>query len=285
MTRQGLSDLVVANEFLEDHKALDELYQRDGCLFFRDTLDHTEIRKVADGFISEFVRQGAVAAGPAIDWSSLNPGTIDVESLQGAVPYEAFWSSPTTRQLMETIFSEDVHVFKSTQLRWLQPGSKNVTPAHQDVFYFRPDDVPDVFRTFWVPVVDMDGGVGGLKVAPGSHNRGILDHATTSGVISEANRTGMLPQAKNKVTRVSIVDLGQIDQWAATEYHVGDVVVFNAYLVHAGLPNNSRNRIRISIDTRVQPASAPITAPTLLTTLQVRQNALTGKGWVPRRHR
>ena len=48
-------------------------------------------------------------------------------------------------------------------------------------------------------------------------------------------------------------------RWLVTDYSAGDVVVHNAYMVHASLNNTNRaGRIRLSTDIRYQLASVPI---------------------------
>ena len=45
--------------------------------------------------------------------------------------------------------------------------------------------------------------------------------------------------------------------WATTTFSVGDLIIFNMFLMHASLVNTS-NKIRITADTRYQLASEPI---------------------------
>jgi ectoine hydroxylase-related dioxygenase (phytanoyl-CoA dioxygenase family) len=45
-------------------------------------------------------------------------------------------------------------------------------------------------------------------------------------------------------------------RWLTTSYETGDVLVFSVFTVHASLENRS-DRIRLSADTRYQPANQP----------------------------
>jgi hypothetical protein len=45
-------------------------------------------------------------------------------------------------------------------------------------------------------------------------------------------------------------------RWLTTDYRAGDVLIFSIFTVHASLDNRT-NRIRLSSDSRYQPASAP----------------------------
>lgn len=44
--------------------------------------------------------------------------------------------------------------------------------------------------------------------------------------------------------------------WLTSEYAAGDVLIFSVYTVHASLDNTS-NTVRLSADSRYQPASQP----------------------------
>jgi hypothetical protein len=55
------------------------------------------------------------------------------------------------------------------------------------------------------------------------------------------------------------VSLDEIDPpWLTTDYHPGDVLFFHNLTLHWALPNTS-DRVRLSIDTRAQPATTPRT--------------------------
>jgi hypothetical protein len=48
-------------------------------------------------------------------------------------------------------------------------------------------------------------------------------------------------------------------RWLTTDFQAGDMLVFGMWTLHCSLDNNSpRNRLRITIDTRYQPADEPV---------------------------
>jgi ectoine hydroxylase-related dioxygenase (phytanoyl-CoA dioxygenase family) len=49
-------------------------------------------------------------------------------------------------------------------------------------------------------------------------------------------------------------------RWLTTEYEAGDLLTFTMHTVHASLDNQTSDRIRISSDSRYQPASLPADA-------------------------
>ncbi len=150
-------------------------------------------------------------------------------------------------------------MFKNVNIRYALPdNSAYVTPAHQDSFFIRGTDS---FRTLWIPLVDIDQTMGGLALASGSHKHGLRDHVEQEGVYSYVF----------KGRRQKGIDLDDIHEpWLTTTYHPGDVLIFHNLTQHWGLPNQS-DRIRLSIDTRAQPAREPRTFQLELSILELRR--------------
>ena len=88
-----------------------------------------------------------------------------------------------------------------------------------------------------MPIRDVDRDSGSFAVAPGTHHRGSLHDTSLQG---------------NAIPRDAIPD----DAWRSADFRVGDVLIFNYLTAHTALPNPS-NEIRMSLDVRAIPASAP----------------------------
>jgi ectoine hydroxylase-related dioxygenase (phytanoyl-CoA dioxygenase family) len=119
------------------------------------------------------------------------------------------------------------------------PGApEHTTPPHQDYFFLRENAYAASDRTWaaWIPLGDCPRAVGGLAVLPGSHRHGLLPHVAR-------DRRG--PQ----------VALPAGGCWASSPLRTGDVVLVGCFTVHRGLPNASRDRVRLSVDLRYQPAA------------------------------
>lgn len=82
----------------------------------------------------------------------------------------------------------------------------------------------------WFPMVDATEAIGALQVIPASHTTGLM----------QANTTGYAG---------SITDTLQEEDYIQTEYEVGDVLLFSAFLVHRSGNNVTRN-IRWSVQLR-----------------------------------
>jgi ectoine hydroxylase-related dioxygenase (phytanoyl-CoA dioxygenase family) len=110
------------------------------------------------------------------------------------------------------------------------------TPPHQDHWY--TGGTTNLW-TVWIPLTDTPLDLGPLAVLPGSHVSGLFPHAGHG-----AGRQG--------------VRLTDAEQFAAAPLAAGDAILFNCLTVHCAMPNATRNRVRLSVDYRYQPAREPI---------------------------
>jgi hypothetical protein len=113
------------------------------------------------------------------------------------------------------------------------------TPPHQD--FPHEQGTPDAY-TAWIPFGDVPRELGGLAVWPGSHQNGVVEHGFVPGVGG-----------------LGIRDEDMAPKWHASDYAIGDVVLFHSMTVHKALPNRTTDRLRISGDFRYQRASEPMT--------------------------
>ena len=130
---------------------------------------------------------------------------------------------------------------------------------------------------FWVPVTDTTHELGPMQFArrPSHAPRGALTRADLgcrncgeSGPRRQPGRPGpSVSQGRHgdRVDHVEFLRLADIDAYAAADYsrlvamsplRRGDVVLFDQYAYHRGLPNQTPNATRWSLDVRYQDATA-----------------------------
>jgi ectoine hydroxylase-related dioxygenase (phytanoyl-CoA dioxygenase family) len=97
-------------------------------------------------------------------------------------------------------------------------GEHSDIPWHQDAGYGPLEPASDV--TVWLPLVDSDERNGCLRVVPGSHRLGLLDHG---------------PAALNPLLREAHSDQRGI----ALPLAAGEAVAFSGLLLHGSGPNRS----------------------------------------------
>ena len=113
------------------------------------------------------------------------------------------------------------------------------TPMHNDIFFY--PGVTSVL-TAWIPLMDIDQSMGGLLLAAGTHKK---DLGADAYRLEMPSRTPYLPD--------SVAD----GVWLRTDFHPGDVLIFQGRIAHKALPNVS-NKVRLSVDCRYNPAGAPM---------------------------
>lgn len=114
-------------------------------------------------------------------------------------------------------------------------GSKHwKLDAHQD---WRTGQGSLDSTVIWFPMVDAGADIGALQVIPASHTDGLLE-ASTSGY-----QGGITVGLKE-------------DSFVQTEFQVGDVLIFSAFLVHQS-GNNITNNIRWSVQLRYNNLAEP----------------------------
>jgi 1-deoxypentalenic acid 11beta-hydroxylase len=259
MPAQSLGSFRVANDLLDRPDRLKALLAEEGYLFFRAGLDLDEVLSVKRDLVDALAKQGVVKPGATEPvWTGAGLDRIDDVALYSLSSYQEL-SEGSARRLAERVFGEPAFMFKNPNIRYSLPDhSQYVTPAHQDRFFIRGTTT---FCTLWIPLMHLDESMGGLVVAAGSHKRGLREHAEQEDVYSYVF----------KGRRQKGVRLAEIDEPGLTaEYQPGDALLFHNLTLHWALPNRS-DRIRLSIDTRAQPATAPRTFQLERTILELRQ--------------
>jgi hypothetical protein len=238
---------VDARPFLDDAFGLRAAAAEQGYLFFRRLLEPDTVlalRRLVLEICHDF---GLLAEGrPLLDGvpaAGVQLGAYDDRwvALQCRVvrlpAYHEVGMHPAILGVLEKLFEESVRPGRGSTCRLMSPGAAEfTTPPHQDCYYVRGSEA---LWTAWLPLGDCPRELGGLAVLPGSHRRGLLDHQGEG-----VGRQG--------------VAVAEDLVWAAGDYACGDVLLFHGLTLHRAADNVSRDRLRLSVDYRYQPASHPL---------------------------
>ncbi len=140
-------------------------------------------------------------------------------------------------------------------------GRGHGTPPHEDIVYMGRGTWN--LWTAWTPMGDVSWDLGGLMVMPGTHRherlrQGYARRDVDAYCVSKPGEGWNHPGSEGWLSKDPVgVRRGLKAPWVSAEFRAGDVVIFNTCLVHAGLDNHT-NRIRLSTDSRYQPASEPV---------------------------
>ena len=236
-----LKPLHVATPYVDDPATLNRMWDEDGYLFFQDVFDKDAIGEVTQTYVNALVELGMVDAGetkPVWNGASTANFPFKVEQIEKSRIWERFVKDASVQGLAARLFQGDTYWLPMTEYRVTPPEPPKEGDAllfrHQDAFMNR--GIP--FRVFWTPVSELDADTGGLVVAEGWHKRGFVHDPNDLPYYGIA--AGTIPD----------------DDWRRSDYHPGDVLVFNVMTPHSGTSNAS-NTFRCSMDLRVMKASDP----------------------------
>lgn len=242
-----------SNELLDDPAALRERMSADGYLFFRGVLDREKVRSL---------RRAILRCTQALGWTE--PGSMPMsqrctvpplreedeefirgyQEVQRLQEFHELAHDPDLMGIMRATLGDRAfpHPLKIARLAFPAHYEAS-TPPHQD--FPNNQGTPDLTAA-WIPVCDMDEGMGGLAILRGSHRRGLLPLA---GHIGAGNRCAVVPP-----------DMAEECRWVTTRFAIGDVLLFPSMTVHAALHNASEFELRLSVDFRYQLEGQPLTA-------------------------
>jgi ectoine hydroxylase-related dioxygenase (phytanoyl-CoA dioxygenase family) len=234
----GVRPFTVANPSMDDCDALEALWKQDGYWFFKDVIDRDAVAMVRETYLKVLADLGQIERGDeTATWTGRSldnlPGYLHpLAPLNKQVPWRQFLGDLNVAAFFRRILGEPVIWLPMLELRVVPPDPTHSMFPHQDGFFY--NDLPHV-KTVWFPISDISEEMGGLTLVRGMHNQPFLhDRSKPPSLIDPAD----LPD----------------DAWRSSAYAPGDVVLFDQATPHAGLPNHS-NRFRLSLDTRLVPAS------------------------------
>jgi Phytanoyl-CoA dioxygenase (PhyH) len=233
-----MEELLDSAALAHDPDRLQARLASDGYLFFRGLLPADAVDE-AGARVRTILRTGGWRedAAPVPGTSrraALGKGARDAAFLAAMAsrPFNRIPYLPPLRGMIRSLLGPTAFSYPVKVLRAVHPETPGNEPQgrhiHQDYGAASVDDM----LTTWIPLMPIPRQVGGLAVQPGSHRS--------------------LP----RIPRLLAPDQRG---WASTDYRVGDVLVFHCLTSHAALPNRS-DRLRLSQDSRWQPADRPAPA-------------------------
>jgi hypothetical protein len=252
---------------LNDAAALNDRMEHDGYLLLRGLLNREQVLGARRVAAEKLQACGHLLAGtdpmdcvarPGSDSRSQHDMANENSALRGVLYNGAM------TDFFEHFLGEPIRHYDFTWFRAIAPGTG--TPPHCDVVYMGRAERERLF-TAWTPIGDIDYMQGGLMILEGSNNLKALRQTYGESDVDAfcTNRTGLagrdhwgkgrsngwLGQDPVRLRR----SLGGA-RWLTTEFRAGDVLIFSVFTVHASLDNRS-DRLRLSSDSRYQPASKP----------------------------
>lgn len=231
---------------------------RDGYLLLRNVHAPENVQAAREEVLERLVEVGEVAAPAAL-------GIATGRSRRAALHRDlgAFWKSvtdgpalrrvingPGIEAVMTRLFAEPSAPFGFAWLRTMALG--RASPLHVDHPYMNRGT--DRLVTVWTSIGAVGLDEGPLYMVEGSHRWPELrDRFEGLDVDRDTSRPGHMDEHP-----VDLVEM-HTTRLLTTAFAPGDCIVFGMFTAHAAFDNNSRGgRVRVSCDTRFQPASEPM---------------------------
>jgi hypothetical protein len=237
-----MQELACSNVYLSDPRAMTHLLGEQGYLYFRGVVPARPLAELKRAFVDLLIDWGYVDQGaeePVWNGKELSDFPAKLESLHEARVWEPFVADPEVNALFEGILGEKPFWVPVVEYRATPPSKTQIADPfkgrHQDGFY----NEGMVFRTCWIPLMEIDEWRGGFALAPSM---------SRSGYLHDRSRP---PQFEIPAEAIPA------DAWSRAHYMPGDLVMFNTMIPHSGLPNYT-NQFRLSMDIRVMPQSGAV---------------------------
>lgn len=267
MRPESLGELECSSSLLANPKALQTRMQENGYLYFRGFFLREDVLAVRRAVVLRLLAAGLLQPGtdPMLAIAAENRNKHFSHDLARDNPeLDRLLYQGKIMDLYRGLFGEDIRHFDFTWFRAVFPGLG--TKPHCDVVYMGRG-TRDRLCTAWVPIGDVPVEVGGLMILEGSHRqkdrlRSYLeldvDAYCTNGRHAGQIESGERLWEKDGALSKNPVSLREKlgGRWLTANFSAGDLLTFPMQTVHASLDNPSGS-VRLSSDSRYQPASEP----------------------------
>ena len=248
----GLRD---SNDILADANALRQRMADEGYLLIRGLHDRSQVLQARHYILEELLARSIIKADAALTEAMFNTDHSPAASTS-AVTNETLAQSETVTAVVKGL--PVMAFFKrllgtevtSFNYRWLRTaGTGASSPIHCDkVFMGRGSKN---LYTCWTPLCDISLNMGPLVLCLQSHQFKTIRQSYGQCDVDKDLIAGHFSEdPRELVDRFG-------GHWATSEFQAGDAIVFDMHMLHASLVNTS-DSVRISIDTRYQPADEPV---------------------------
>jgi len=239
-----------ADDLRGDPAALRARLDEDGYLLLRRVHPPERVAAARRVVVEALRERGRLADGAdGDDLRGRGMGFLGDRAVTHHGDFLALVESPELFAFFADLFGEPALTY---DWKWMRAvGDGDATGAHMDTVYMGRGSRR--LHTCWIAVGDVSLEEGALAICEGSHRAGSLARVreTYGRMDVDRDRT----EGWFSEDPMEIAELGG-GRWCSTDFRAGDVVVFGIHLFHASLRNRS-GRLRLSCDTRFQPASEP----------------------------
>jgi len=252
------ASMIDSSALLSDGTALRARLAEDGYLFLRGALDRDEVLAARHEVLGRMAEVGEIAA-PAE--AALPTGVSRRAELHPDLG--RFWRSVSegpavrnavhgehARRIAAAVLDDVVRPFDFIWLRAMLAG--RASPLHFDHVYMNRGTERVV--SIWIPLGDVAVADGPLAVVEGSHRFDeLIGRYRGHDVDRDPSRPGHVAEAGRDFLEEKQARL------LTADFRAGDLCLFSLFTLHGSVDNASPSgRVRLSVDTRWQPAAEPM---------------------------
>ncbi len=246
--------------------ALRERMAADGHLLLRGFHDRAPVQAARASLLKRLAAQGRLNpdqpledAVPARSGASFSPEITQRNEEVRDVVY-----GPGMMGFFDKFLGAPSRHYDFTWMRTVSPGQATV--PHMDIVYMGRGTRQ--LYTVWTPYGDTPMTMGSLMVLENSHHNQRLIAGYGSKDVDTFCENRRAPGYTKMGGGGNIADGGFLSRdpvtlrkrlggrWLASDFQMGDILIFSVFLVHCSLDNTSE-RMRLTTDTRYQLASEP----------------------------
>lgn len=248
---------------MEPALTLGERLYHDGYLFLPGFFDPDAARSAGLALATHCATDGWLDPDAPVEDLRARPGRttslLDDPVAQNPEMADLLYGRDTL-DFFAALFDEQARSYDFT---WARAATRGLgTAPHCDIVFMGRGSLR--VTTMWTPWCDIPIELGGLALLKGSHR----DHTSLRAyrghdVDTFCENLGHEPRASlGSGGELPCTDANELrdrlgGSWLFTDYRAGDVLIFGLGTVHASLDNQT-DRLRLSSDSRYQPAAEPI---------------------------
>lgn len=240
-------------------------YAEQGYLWLKGFLDAAEVTTFRQYVFRHLAPSGLISASSDPELGVSSGTSVDkadadrrLMALVRSAAFESFCVQPRLWQFMDEFLEGMSYLHKRKIMRYTQPHTETVTPAHYDLVYLRGGTSRVV--TAWIPIGDVPVEMGGLVYLQGSHGIGVemeREFTRKAADLSPEERINAYNKIMTEGGWVSKDLPGMAEQfnsrWLMADFEAGDIVLHSPFMIHASTTNvDAHDRIRLSTDIRFQ---------------------------------
>jgi hypothetical protein len=249
------AELRDSRECLDDVAALQARMAEDGYLFIRGLHDRDQVLAARKEILEKLAANGKLDPSAPLDDALPNPTSSEPpsgsvrgkEHLKDGPELKALIEGPPVMGFFDRYFGKPALTFDFKWLRVVGPGISST--MHYDIVYMGRGTKN--LYTGWTPLGDVPLDLGPVVICLGSHR-----FEKIKATYGQMDVDRDLIQGWFSNDPAEMVDTFG-GRWAGTDFQAGDVLIMSMFLMHASI-TNATNRLRLSVDTRYQPADEPV---------------------------